>query len=105
MVCAIYIIPNMINTMKTIITIITALLFCNCLEAQQGIKVVKQPPKVNGVLKATTNATTKVKIHANSNTVHGTGNTKSAYKKPAQKKSGEKEETPVNKSKASKPKK
>ncbi|HUS02353.1 MAG TPA: hypothetical protein VMY77_11535 [Chitinophagaceae bacterium] len=46
----------------------------SCVAYAQRPNIVKQPPKINGVLKATTNAAMKVKIHANSNSVFGTGN-------------------------------
>ena len=46
----------------------------SCLTYAQRPNIVKQPPKINGVLKATTNAAINAKIHANSNSVFGTGN-------------------------------
>ena len=53
----------------------------SCLTYAQRPNIVKQPPKINGVLKATGNAAMKAKIHANSNSVFGTGNRNNKYNK------------------------
>ena len=55
------------------------------LYSQPGRKAVKQPPRINGVQKATSNATAKAKIHANSNSVFGTGTTHPKYDKKSKK--------------------
>jgi hypothetical protein len=83
----------------------SAVLFIACLfscyvYAQPGRpNIVKQPPRINGVMKATTNAATNAKIHANSNSVFGTGNGQSNYNKKNQSKGEEikkEEETAKN---------
>ena len=58
--------------------------------------IVKQPPKINGILKATTTAKVNAKIHANSNSVFTPANTH-ANKKNEQKKSEIKTEEEVKK--------
>jgi hypothetical protein len=80
------------KTLFKIITIFTFFLFSNNLLAQPGRGVVKQPPRINGILKATNNATNRVKIHANSNTVIGTSKTHPNYDKKQAKKGELKEE-------------
>ena len=69
------------KSLYKIITLITLFLFSNNLPAQHGRIAVKQPPRINGVLKATSNAAAKVKIHANSNSVFGTSKTHPKYDK------------------------
>ena len=69
------------KTLYKIITIFTLLLFFNNFPAQHVRSAVKQPPRINGVLKATSNAAAKAKIHANSNSVFGTSKTHPKYDK------------------------
>lgn len=79
----------------------------SCLTYAQRPNIVKQPPKINGVLKATTNAAMKVKIHANSNSVYGTGNNntnKYNKKNPPKKDEIKKEEEVATNSKIKKQK-
>lgn len=64
-----------------IITFFTLFLFSNDLLAQHRRIAVKQPPRINGVLKATSNTPAKAKIHANSNSVFGTSKTHPKYDK------------------------
>ena len=74
------------KTLFKIISIFTFFLFSNNLLAQPGRNVVKQPPRINGILKATNNATARVKIHANSNSVFGSKKTHPNYEKRNQSK-------------------
>ncbi len=69
--------------------------FCNNALAQSGGKIIKQSPRINGVLKATNSATAKVKIHANSNTVVGTGKTHPNYSKKQKKQAELKDEKEI----------
>ena len=78
----------------------TAALFISCMFScftyAQRPNIVKQPPKLNGVLKATSNAAMNAKIHANSNSVFGAGNSNNKYNKKTQpKKEGIKKEEEV----------
>jgi hypothetical protein len=50
------------------------LLSCAKLFAQPAKNIVKQTQVVNGILKATANANSNARIHANSNSVFGTAN-------------------------------
>lgn len=72
--------------MKLINKAAALLLACmfSCFTYAQRPALVKQPPKMNGVLKATTNAAINAKIHANSNSVFGTGNSNNKYTKKNQ---------------------
>ena len=74
------ILPNM-NLKYKIVTLLITCFFSYCASAQQGRPTIKQPPKINGVLKATTNASINAKIHANSNSVFGTAKTHPNYNK------------------------
>ena len=65
-------------------TLAIACLFSYFTYAQPGRGAIKQPPRINGVLKATTNAAVKAKIHANSNSVFGTGTNNAKYNKKEQ---------------------
>ena len=69
---------------KLILIIITAFIYGH-LAAQSG--KIKQPPKVNVVKISVTKVNTK--IHANSNSVFGTGNTHPNYDKRTPPKKGE----------------
>ena len=76
-----------------IIILFMAFLISNHLFAQPGrslhsIQIIKQP-RINGMLKTTTNANANAKIHANSNSVFGTGNTHPNYNKKNQPKKDE----------------
>lgn len=66
--------------------------FCNTALAQLGGKIIKQPPRINGVVKATNSATAKIKIHANSNTIVGTNKTHPNYSKKQKKQAEVKDE-------------
>src|ERR1035437_3554136 len=71
-----------------IIILFMAFLISNHLFAQperssHSIQIIKQP-RINGMLKTTTNANANAKIHANSNSVFGTGNTRPNYNKKNQ---------------------
>lgn len=72
-------------------------LFSNNLPAQHGRITVKQPPRINGVSKATSNAATKAKIHANSNSVFGTSKTHPKYDKKRSSKRELKDEKVIDK--------
>ena len=98
------------KTLTKIIIVWTFVLFSDKLSAQPGHGLVKQPPKINGAIRAATNAgitAANAKIHANSNSVFGTGNTKPDYNKKNQpKKQDVKSEADVKKNtKEKKPKK
>lgn len=69
---------------KNTAALVIACLFSCYIYAQTGRPNIKQPPRINGVLKATTNAAVKAKIHANSNSVFGTGNNNAKYNKKNQ---------------------
>ena len=70
--------------MKKFYTLCVLIVLCNIAIAQPG-RNIKQPPKIKGVPTAISN--TKVKIHANSNSVYGTAKTHPNYsKKPTPKK-------------------
>lgn len=87
----IHIIPNKIimkPIFKTAALLISILLSYNS-HAQPGRSTIKQPPKINGVIKATTNANVNAKIHANSNSVFGASKTHPKYDKKAQPKKSE----------------
>ena len=61
----------------------------NNLFAQPGHNMVKQPPRINGAVRATANANINAKIHANSNSVFGTGNAHPNYNKKDNPQKGE----------------
>lgn len=98
------IIPNM-NLIYKITALCIACIFCYNSYSQPRPNIVK-PPKINGVLKATTVANVNAKIHANSNSVFGTSNTHPNYNKKRQEQKSEikTEDEPKNK-KAKKQKK
>lgn len=82
------------KTIYKIITLFMAFLISNHLFAQPGRSshinnIVKQQPRINGILKATNNANANAKIHANSNSVFGTRNTHPNYNKKDQPKKDE----------------
>ena len=77
--------------MKTLAKIIISgilIMYSHTLQAQPGRGLVKQPPRIPAAIRiptnASINATAKAKIHANSNSVYGTGG--AVYKKDAPKK-------------------
>src|SRR5688500_11191787 len=85
-------------TMKALFTFLVIFLsvcFCNNVIAQLGGKIVKQPPKIKSVLKATNSAKARVKIHANSNTVVGKSKTQPKYNKKNKKKVDLKDEKEI----------
>ena len=69
------------KSLYRLIAMFTLFFFSHNLSAQRGRVTVKQPPKINNVLKATNNATAKVKIHANSNSVVGPSKSHPKYDK------------------------
>ncbi len=75
--------------------------------AQSGHNNIgKQPPKINGIPKAISNANVNAKIHANSNSVVGAGNSQSNYNKTEPpKKEAIREEGEIKKSNVKKQKK
>ena len=85
------------KSLYRIIALFTLFLFSNNLPAQHGHATIKQPPRINGVLKATSNATAKAKIHANSNSVFGTSKTHPKYDKKQPQKGELKDEKEVAK--------
>lgn len=78
----------------------------NNLFAQPGHNLVKQPSRINGVARAIANANVNAKIHANSNSVFGTGNTHPNYnKKDQSRKEVAMDDGDIKKAKAKKQKK
>lgn len=96
--CNIIIKPNN-NPMKFlyifILFFLSFCIYCNNGWAQPGGKMIKQPPRITGVLNATNSATAKVKIHANSNTVVGINKTHPNYGKKNKKQGEIKEEKEI----------
>jgi hypothetical protein len=98
------------KTLTKIIIVWTFVLFSDKLSAQPGHGLVKQPPKINGAIRAATNAgitAANAKIHANSNSVYGTGSTykRTQPKQEEVKKDEIKDDAEVKKSKGKKQKK
>lgn len=92
------------KVLYNILCLLTAFFTSTTLSAQPG-HVIKQPPKIN-VPKVIANATVNARIHANSNSVFGTGNTHPNYnKKSVPKKDDVKVEGETKKSKSKKQKK
>lgn len=90
--------PNKNKPMKSLyifMVFIFSFCFYNNAIAQQVVKSIKQPPKINGVLKATNSAAARVKIHANSNTVVGTSKSHPNYSKKQKKQAEAKEEKEI----------
>jgi hypothetical protein len=70
------------QTLIKFIALFTALLIGYTLSAQPGRGLVRQPPRINGAARAAANAgINAARIHANSNSVFGTGNTHPNYTK------------------------
>jgi hypothetical protein len=69
------------NLKYKIASLIIPCLLSGYVYAQPGRPAVKQPPRINGVIKATTSASVNAKIHANSNSVFGTNKTHPNYNK------------------------
>ena len=69
---------------KITFLLIVVFIISNKLFAQPGRNMVKQPPRINGVVRATATANINAKIHANSNSVFGNGNSHPNYSKKEQ---------------------
>lgn len=67
-----------------IIGLFIAVLFSTTLYAQLGRGLVRQPPRITGVTRAASNAAVNARIHANSNSVFGAGNSHPKYNKTEQ---------------------
>ena len=97
------------KTLNTIIAIFMALLIYKNVPAQPGRGMVKPPPRINGAIRAIANSSIQARIHANSNSVFGTGNTHANYTKKEEPKKEEikddKYEGEVKKGKGKKQKK
>ena len=74
--------PYIMKTLYAILYLVTAFFAGNVVLAQPG-HGIKPPPKINvpNIPRVITNANVNTRIHANSNSVFGTGNTHPNYNK------------------------
>lgn len=91
-----------------------AIICCNQLYAQHGhsanhsmsnhsiTTIIRPQPRVTGIFNATANANVNAKIHANSNSVFGTGNTHSTQLKREDERDNRKEDKEENKNNSKK---
>ena len=80
------------KTLNKIITILILYLISNNLFAQPGHGMIKQPPRINGAMRGVTNASVNARIHANSNSVFGIGNSHPNYNKKEEPKKEERKD-------------
>jgi hypothetical protein len=95
--------------LNKIISLFIVLLITINLSAQPRHGMVKPPPRINSAARAAVNASINARLHANSNSVFGIGNTHPNYSKKEEPKQeeikDEKDEGDVKKGKGKKHKK